>query len=233
MKTGWLILLSPLLFYGCSSQEVSIRLAAPDSLSGEFRYMADAPLITLCKTGRRYPVAMEGPYVELERAYLASGVEAGEPVWVSVKGGLEQRPGGGGDGKEEVFVVQSYEAMDADRRCPAKRAPLLEGQVWQLIEMPGNALRLPHDHMPYLLFDDKEKRITGFGACNRFFGGYKRMGDRLEIGPLASTRMSCGDLDLIEQAFFQRLEQVDRWQIRDRQLRLLKGNEALLFFQTR
>jgi len=36
-----------------------------------FRYLADAAQFEECLTGRSYPVAMEGDYLALERAYLA------------------------------------------------------------------------------------------------------------------------------------------------------------------
>ena len=38
------------------------------SMTGEFRYMADAALFTECHTQRTYPVAMESDYLALEKA---------------------------------------------------------------------------------------------------------------------------------------------------------------------
>lgn len=192
--------------------------------------MADAPRIMICATGQSYPVAMKEAYIELERAYLASGVEAGMPVWVSVKGYIDHRPAMGGIGTEEVFIIESFDDMDSGRHCPVQE-PLLEGQEWLLIDMPGSSQDVPKDHMPYLQFDEKEKRVSGFAGCNRFFGSYHRVGEQLQMGPLASTRMSCGKLDIVEHSFLEKLEQTDRWQIWERQLKLLKGHQTLLLFQ--
>jgi copper homeostasis protein (lipoprotein) len=229
MKSG-LIMLLALLLLGCSTQQAGIHSSSSNTLNAEFRYMADAPRILLCATGQSYPVAMKESYIELERAYLASGVEAGSPVWVAVQGYIDLRPAMEGTGTEEVFVVQSYDGINPDRRCSSEE-PLLEGQKWQLLAIPGSTQVLPEEHMPFVQFDEQEKRISGFAGCNRFFGSYKRDGDHLKIGPLASTRMSCGKLDLLEHSFLQKLEQADNWQISDQQMKLLMGAQSLLVFQ--
>ena len=44
----------------------------------------------------------------------------------------------------------------------------------------------------YVAFSDDGK-VTGFGGCNRFFGGYTVSGNSIKIGPLASTRKGCPD----------------------------------------
>ena len=49
-------------------------------------------------------------------------------------------------------------------------------------------------------------KITGNGGCNRFFGGYTISGDRIKIGPLASTRKGCPGLLRAETALFATLQ---------------------------
>jgi heat shock protein HslJ len=49
-------------------------------------------------------------------------------------------------------------------------------------------------------------KITGSGGCNRFFGGYTISGNRIKIGPLASTRKACPGLLRVETAFFATLQ---------------------------
>lgn len=225
-----MIMLFAMLLLGCSPQQAHIHASSSEPQASEFRYLADAPRIMICATGQSYPVAMQKAYIELERAYLASGVEAGVPVWVSVRGYIDHRPSMEGIGTEEVFIVESFDDMNSGRRCSVEEQPL-EGQEWQLIDMPGSSQDVPEGHIPYLQFDEKEKRVSGFSGCNRFFGSYRRVGNQLQIGPLASTRMSCGKLDFVEHSFLQKLEQIDRWQIGERQLKLLKGHQTLLLFQ--
>jgi heat shock protein HslJ len=49
-------------------------------------------------------------------------------------------------------------------------------------------------------------RITGYGGCNRFFGGYTISGDQISIGPLGSTRKGCPGITQIETSFFRTLQ---------------------------
>ena len=46
------------------------------------------------------------------------------------------------------------------------------------------------DRAPYIQFRSGG-RVEGFGGCNRFNGSYAHTKDRLQIGPLATTRMAC------------------------------------------
>lgn len=61
-------------------------------LSGLFSLMADAPSIVLCATGQRLPVAMEGAYLALERAYLKQQRPPGAPLQVRLAGLITERP---------------------------------------------------------------------------------------------------------------------------------------------
>ena len=46
-----------------------------------------------------------------------------------------------------------------------------------------------------------EGKLEGFGGCNRFFGSYRLEGERIEIAPLATTRMAC-DQPIMDLEFF-------------------------------
>jgi len=231
MKTPLILIFSLLFLQGCTTQQSENEISTGEPVTGLFQYMADAPLITLCSTGKRYPVAMEGAYIELERAYLKSGVEPGRKAWVQVEGELVQRPAMEGEVKRAFFIVDQFDNIDPGRQCASKEAVSLEGQEWQLVEMPGTDLNIPKDKPPTLYFDHKEKRITGFAGCNRFFGNYQREGEHLEIGPLGSTRMSCGGIDQFEHAFLENLQQASKWTIQNDSLILSRENQSLLIFK--
>lgn len=231
MKTSLLLMLSVLFLQGCTTQYTEGETSTVESTTGMFQYMADAPLITLCATDKRYPVAMEGAYIELERAYLESGVEPGSKAWVQIRGQPEERPAMEGEGSRAFFLVDQFLGIDPDRQCANKETVSLEGQEWRLVEMPGTELNSPRDKPPTLYFDHKEKRITGFAGCNRFFGNYHKEGEHLEIGPLGSTRMSCGDRDNLEHTFLRQLEKVQIWQVSQDQLSLSKDNQVILIFK--
>lgn len=92
---------------------------APDEerMQGLFTYMADAALFEDCSNGRRYPVAMEAGYLELERAYLAQRTRHGEPLLVIIRAGVEKRPPMEGDAEIDTIVVERFEAAFPGEDC--------------------------------------------------------------------------------------------------------------------
>ena len=86
-------------------------------LAGEMRYMADAALFTDCRTGRSYPIAMEGDYARMERAYLGASGEPGGPLYVTFEGFIAPRPKMEGDGLEPAVVVERFLNVWPGRKC--------------------------------------------------------------------------------------------------------------------
>ena len=75
---------------------------------------------------------------------------------------------------------------------------------WTLTEMDGRPVFSGADvGRHFVLSFDRNGGLSG-QACNRLGGQYRFEGQRLLIGPIAMTRMSCGDeLDRQEQRFVQ------------------------------
>lgn len=71
---------------------------------GEFRYLADAATFTDCASGLRWPVAMAGDYLALERMYLQQRSAPGAPLVVAFDGRLEVRAAMEGPPREHVVV---------------------------------------------------------------------------------------------------------------------------------
>jgi copper homeostasis protein (lipoprotein) len=103
------------------------RLAAAEPieprlhLAGMFRYLADAASISLCATGANLPVAMEGDYLPLERAYLvARPADApGQPMLVSLEALISNRPSAEpGRGPVRTLVVERFVAVHPGQGCP-------------------------------------------------------------------------------------------------------------------
>jgi uncharacterized lipoprotein NlpE involved in copper resistance len=85
---------------------------------GELRYLADAASFTECLTGRRYPVAFEGDWPSVERAYLAAAREPGGPLHTTFEGQLVERPKRDGEGSEPTLVVSRFIGVWPDQGCP-------------------------------------------------------------------------------------------------------------------
>lgn len=76
---------------------------------------------------------------------------------------------------------------------------------------------------------DKKGKVFGDSGCNRFTGGYKVKGDRITIGPLASTMMFCeGKMDA-EAIFLNKLQNVVAFQATDTKLRLFTPKDLTVF----
>ena len=58
-------------------------------------------------------------------------------------------------------------------------------------------------------------KISGYGGCNQFFGGYTISGHSIKIGPIASTRKGCPGLIGMEAAFFAMLESAKSFEEHD------------------
>ncbi|WP_139453756.1 META domain-containing protein [Campylobacter armoricus] len=71
------------------------------------------------------------------------------------------------DLQDKEFIISSYEAN-------------------------GKTFEVPQNAKASISFDNKDKRVFGSAACNRFFGNYKDQGESIKIEDnLASTKMLC------------------------------------------
>ena len=76
------------------------------------------------------------------------------------------------------------------------QAPVtLPGSAWQVTTFAGQTPLADH---PITFEFDNEGNIAGDGSCNRFGGSCKIEGDKIEVGPLRSTRRAC-EPDIMQQ----------------------------------
>ena len=94
-----------------------------------------------------------------------------------------------------------------------------------LVEVRGVPVAAGAGRPPYILFDPKKKRVTGYGGVNSFFGGYETTGRELRMPRLASTRRA-GPPELmdLESAFFRALTATRSYRIPDDKLELLDAD---------
>lgn len=102
---------------------------------------------------------------------------------------------------------------------------------WVLETLNGEKVKLTDSNSEiFIQFNEAEKRVNGRAACNRFFGNYEMDGNKLKFSPMGATRMACPDLQL-ENQFFQVLDGVDAYTIKDNVLTLLTKNKAVATFK--
>jgi len=197
-------------------------------LAGMFRYMADAPLFRDCRTNRVYPVAMEGAYIELERAYLNSGIEGGGELMVNLDGRFLERPAMEGDHNEINLIVDSFTAIYPEQSCEPTVDEALLGTYWKLTEVNGRPVVTPEGQREaHMVLEAAQSRVRGHAGCNNFFGGYVVDGQGLSFGALGSTMMACPAGMDTESAFLGALEAADRFEISGQTMTLL-GKDAVL-----
>ena len=84
---------------------------------GYFSYMADAGLFIDCKDNKRYPVAMEGDYLKLEKEYLKNVKDGGEKIIVTLNGEIVEKKKIEGEGTIKFFVVKKFINIFPDKKC--------------------------------------------------------------------------------------------------------------------
>ena len=94
---------------------------------------------------------------------------------------------------------------------------------------PDGDWRTSTDGVRQTITFDSKGRVYGDSGCNRFTGGYKVKGDRITIGPLASTMMFCeGRMDA-EQTFLTRLRAAVSYQATTEVLKVYAPKDIIRF----
>ena len=201
-------------------------------LAGMFTYMADAAIFEDCRNKKVYPVSMEGAYIELERAYSNSGIEAGKPLLVQVEGRLLERPAMEGNRNEVKLIVDSFTAILPEQSCVPPVDEALENTYWKLIEVDGVAVKAPEDRKEaHMILKPGEARVNGNAGCNNFFGSWESAGDKVTFGQVGSTMMACQHGMDTEQAFLAALGEANRHQITGLIMELYKDDQLLAKFE--
>ena len=105
-------------------------------------------------------------------------------------------------------------------------APLV-GSEWRLEDLGGAAVL---DRVEATLGFPEAGRVAGNGSCNRFFGSYTLMSDRIAIGQMGATRMACaGPVGEQEARYLAALEKAERVEVQGRTMRVhVKGMDKPL-----
>ncbi len=180
-------------------RRVSLRAMAPPPggatlISGAFRYFADAPAFTNCRSGKEIPVAMEGDYRALEEAYREKRSAPAAPLYVTVEGGFEMRAGMEGRRRPTLFVKRFVGAWPGET-CETNRAdsPLVNS-YWKIAVLKGETLT-PVDgrrEASLTLRSGAQKEASATVGCNRMAGSFDvKPGGGLTFSRFASTMMAC------------------------------------------
>ncbi len=197
-------------------------------LTGMYRYMADAAIFRDCRNNKTYPVSMEGGYIELERAYLDSGVSAGDEVMIKLRGRLLERPGMEENTSKVSLIVDSLEKLVPDETCAPSVHAELSGTYWRLDQLQGKPVKTPEGMKEaHMILANAESRVHGNAGCNNFFGQFTSKDDTLSFSALGSTMMACPAAMDTEQSFLAALGNTTHYKISGLFLELYKGDQLL------
>ncbi|HNR18106.1 MAG TPA: META domain-containing protein [Chitinophagaceae bacterium] len=84
----------------------------------------------------------------------------------------------------------------------------------------------------FIKFNQQRQSAGGNGSCNTFGSSLIVNGDKISFKDIFSTKMYCEGLQQTEDKFFQQLNKINRFEIKDQTLLLLRDDEVLLEFQS-
>jgi heat shock protein HslJ len=202
--------------------------ATAEPMKGLFVYMADAASFTDCTSGDSFPVAMEGDYFALERAYLDHRSKAGADLMVSFEGSVDERPAMEGGGVEATVVVDRFLETHPGQRCADVSHASFDNTFWALVQVGDRSVTVGDDQRePHLLFNADTNTFKGFAGCNQIFGSIETEGNELAFGPVAATKRYCQEAMELEQAVMGMLNAVTDFTI-DGDVILLRDGERVL-----
>jgi copper homeostasis protein (lipoprotein) len=198
-------------------------------LEGMFRYMADAAIFRDCRNNKTYPVSMEGEYIELERAYLNSGIEPGAEVMVKLEGRLLERPSMEGNHNIIKLIVDKSHYVLPEKTCAPTVHAELAGTYWKLIELTGQeVITLEGMKEAHMILATEDTRVHGNAGCNNFFGQFQEEQSGLTFSALGSTMMACPPQAMdTERGFLTALGTTTRYEISGLFLELYAEDQLL------
>lgn len=99
------------------------------------------------------------------------------------------------------------------RSGEAVSVPGLWSTSWRLEDLAGAAVI---DSVQATLAFLEQGQVAGNGSCNQFHGGATVADDRIAFGPLATTRMFCGEEVMRQEGdYLGALREAERFEIRE------------------
>ncbi len=172
----------------------------------------------------------------------------GQEVWTfeALKQGSSEiyleysRPWEGGEKGEwtctvNVIVKALSTSPPVEKGDEKQETLILEDTIWVLESYgeKGNLQDVIKDTKITVEFKSADRKFTGSGGCNSYFGGYEIDMNELTIEPpIGSTVMACPEPEGImeqEQQYLKILQAAESYQVQDRELQINCGAQILIF----
>lgn len=130
-------------------------------------------------------------------------------------------------------VIMAIAAMCSIAACAStknnKAAKELTGQKWELSAIGTTGFS--EEKVPTLYFTDSNKSVGGYSGCNSFGAKYTINQEKLTIGDVIATQMSCLNHMNTEEKVYQGLQKTDNFKIVNGLLQLRQGSMVLLEYR--
>jgi len=214
-----------------TESQAPVPRSAPAQLRGLVSYMAEDAHFVDCRTGKEFPIAMEGEYTALEHAYLAAGAEPDGELMASFEGRIIERPASDGS-VERVVHVSRFLGVWPGEACEGKMGsvPLFDTD-WKILSLRDFDLSgADGQRRPQLRLGMSDgPRFAASVGCNQMVGGFDLDGAGLSFGAPAATRMACPPpLAEWEAALTDVLGDTAAWRVEKGQLELRDADGATI-----
>ncbi|MGV3728790.1 META domain-containing protein [Hydrogenophaga sp.] len=120
-------------------------------------------------------------------------------------------------------------ALSACAMPGAPAAAPLVGSEWRLEDLGGRGVL---DRVTATLAFPEAGRVAGNSSCNRFFGSYTLMQDKVALGQLGGTRMACPEaVSEQETRYLDALQKAHRLEVQGKTMLMhVQGLEKPLRF---
>jgi heat shock protein HslJ len=155
------------------------------------------------QTGDRNVVLLSSEYSEANSLVMV-GVGAQRAPWRCLVSN---------DGQVAEITFEGDDSAGVSGSQAMAGANVLADSEWRPMTIGGGGV--PDGANPIIRFQD-DGTVAGYTGCNRFTGSYSISGDRIDIGPLATTKMACPDLAMnLEDRILASLDHASTF-VRDR-----------------
>lgn len=122
-------------------------------------------------------------------------------------------------------------SCNSTKKIKGDKTSEITEKYWKLIEIRGQQVTSENfvSKEPHFILKSTDNKVTGNGGCNSFFGTYELQADmnRITFSKLGATKMACLK-PTVEDAFFNVLETVDNYTVKNDTLQLNKARMAPL-----
>ncbi|WP_140985222.1 META domain-containing protein [Asticcacaulis tiandongensis] len=122
------------------------------------------------------------------------------------------------------FLALGACATDGSASSTEPPTANIKGTYWKLVELNGQPVKAL-EREPHLILKAEGNRVSGFGGCNGFSGGYELNEETLRVRfvGVASTLMACAEGMEVEQGLHEALRTADNYSLNGNNLSLNKA----------